>query len=81
MYIFIVLFILLDLLICLIYTLLLICLGLENWRQHSVSPVIGVTPPYIANFCGQGRAGGYLGLVLIVSFSPCGCLCVNGTFL
>ena len=52
-YVFIVLFILLGLLICLIHALFLIWLGLENWCKHSVSAFIGATLRYIANFRGE----------------------------
>ena len=45
-----ILFILLDLLICLIYALVLIWLGLENWYKRSVSPFIGATLPCVTIF-------------------------------
>ena len=75
MYIFIILFILLDLLQCLIYALVLIWLGLENWCKRSVSPFFGATLSCVANFGGGGGScGSYLGLLFILSLSVCACL-------
>ena len=72
-------FILLDLLICLIYAFVLIWLGLENWWKRSVSPFIGVTLPYATNLPVGAALNPCLGLVFMVSLSTCGCWYVNGT--
>ena len=80
MYIFIILFILLDLLLCLIYALVLIWLGLENWCKRSVSPFFGATLPCVANFGGgEGSCGSYLGLLFVLSLSVCACWYVDKT--